>query len=100
MTKIEMTNEEAIKRLKEARTTIQPYRYVNEAIDYAIKALEQTRWIPVSERLPEEFQCVLVTTGSRVDVCTYLKGSAYWKSYVLAWMPLPEPYKAESEDKE
>ena len=36
-----MTNEEAIKRLKEARTTIQPFRYVNEAIDYAIKALEQ-----------------------------------------------------------
>ena len=35
-----MTNEEAIKRLKEARTTIQPFRYVDEAIDYAIQALE------------------------------------------------------------
>lgn len=44
-----MTNEEAIKRLKEARSTIQPFRYVDEAIDYAIKALEQQpkigRWI-------------------------------------------------------
>ena len=36
-----MTPEETIKRLKEARTTIQPFRYVDEAIDYAIKALEQ-----------------------------------------------------------
>lgn len=36
-----MTKEEAIKRLKEARNTIQPFQYVNEAIDYAVKALEQ-----------------------------------------------------------
>lgn len=36
-----MTREEAIKRLKEARNTIQPFRYVDEAIDYVIKALEQ-----------------------------------------------------------
>lgn len=36
-----MTREEAIKRLKEARSTIQPFRYVDEAIDYAVKALEQ-----------------------------------------------------------
>ena len=35
-----MTKEEAIKRLKEAKGTIQPFQYVNEAIDYAIKALE------------------------------------------------------------
>ena len=36
-----MTREEAIKRLKEARNTIQPFQYVNEAIDYAIKLIEQ-----------------------------------------------------------
>lgn len=36
-----MTREEAVKRLKEARSTIQPFRYVDEAIDYAVKALEQ-----------------------------------------------------------
>ena len=35
-----MTKEEAIKRLKEAKGTIQPFLYVDEAIDYAIKALE------------------------------------------------------------
>ena len=34
-----LTKEECIKRLKEARYTIQPYRYVNEALDFAIKEL-------------------------------------------------------------
>lgn len=36
-----MTQQEAIKRLKEVRNTIQPFLYVDEAIDYAIKALKQ-----------------------------------------------------------
>ena len=36
-----MTKEEAIKRLKDAKSTIQPYRYVDEAIDYAVEVLEQ-----------------------------------------------------------
>ena len=36
-----MTREEAIKRLKEARFTVQPYLYMNEAFDVAIEALSQ-----------------------------------------------------------
>ena len=62
---------------------------------------EKRRWIPVSERLPEEFERVLVT-GQYGDVHT-----AYWDAegchlaingllYAcrpLAWMPLPEPYQ-------
>lgn len=45
-----MTREEAIKRLKEARFTVQPYLYMNEAFDVAIEALSQPerpkgRWI-------------------------------------------------------
>ena len=35
-----LTKQECIKRLKEARYTIQPYYYINEAIDYAIKELQ------------------------------------------------------------
>ena len=38
-----ITREEAIKRLEEARFTIQPYFYMNEAIDMAIEALRQER---------------------------------------------------------
>lgn len=45
-----MTREEAIKRLKEARFTVQPYLYMNEAFDVAIEALSQPerpkgRWV-------------------------------------------------------
>lgn len=40
-----MTTEEAIKRLKEARFSIQPYQYINEVLDMAIKALEQEPFI-------------------------------------------------------
>ena len=32
-----------------------------EALDMGIQALEQTRWIPVSERLPEELEPVNIT---------------------------------------
>ena len=37
----EITKEEAIKRLKEAKSTIQPYLYVDKAIDYAVEFMEQ-----------------------------------------------------------
>ena len=54
----------------------------------------QQRWIPCSERLPEERQEILATTtdnawGDVVIIRTYYK--EMHKS-VIAWMPLPEPY--------
>ena len=36
-----ITSKEAIKRLKESRFTIQPYNYMNQALDMAITALEK-----------------------------------------------------------
>ena len=70
--------------------------------------IEYSRWIPVSERLPEISGWYLVT-GSRgaISVRYWRKaipqqGGSYWRGSVnpIAWMPLPEPYKAGSEDKE
>ena len=91
----------------------------------AIELLEQTRWIPISERLPEANGRYLVTRGlnacgsmwNRVYIINYsdlmgLKSERIWwdgnvgKSDfkriddVVAWMLLPEPYKAESEEEE
>ena len=72
--------------------------------------LEQTEWIPVSERLPEDFQRVLVTVvnynGNKVvrvaeydnykGVFRIKENHEEWEvgeKGLLAWMSLPEPYK-------
>ena len=127
-----MTREEAAKVLKLERASwstnpnLKVAKCLCDAYDIAIKVLEQTRWIPVSERLPEKHGEYLVTVSSfcgeivfkcsfamdlhKVDKYNFAEHKygfygidSEWESYgindVIAWMPSPESYKAESEDK-
>lgn len=61
---------------------------------------EDTKWIPCSERLPEEGKQVLVsgynTYGKEVTIASY-QGEQYgWTcGLVSAWQPLPSPYEKE-----
>lgn len=72
----------------------------------------EMRWIPVSKRKPNEYEDILVTVGddehSHVEFAHYLgPGFMEWvtpDTYegepiydVIAWMPLPEPYKGAKE---
>ena len=85
---------------------------VNIALDTVIEAVERTRWIPVSERLPKEDGFYLATCDG--EICGEdepISGMAEFENgkwvddeddyqCVLAWMPLPKPYKAEGSDSE
>lgn len=125
-----MTPKEAIKEFKERITLIEKYGYANpapeftEAMKMAVSALEkqeQDRWIPVTERLPEEYGEYRITWKTSLSDKPYIADSEfeqghewddehdrfkgrwlldeYIKTYpgveVIAWKPIGEPYTEE-----
>lgn len=77
--------------------------YLDEILE--IHNAEKPRWIPVSERLPEESLNSVIGWDAYRERCVFIQ---YINGYfqitgsdesfdIVAWMPLPEPYKAESE---
>jgi hypothetical protein len=104
-----MTNAEAIQTLKLMQAQVEweyPMEY-SAAIDEAIKALEAQEWIPCKKRLPEdveigeEYPTVIFSTKDAVycGFYEYYYGGNWWAAEdyivndVIAWKPLPEPYK-------
>lgn len=73
---------------------------------------QEPRWIPTSERLPKEDADVLVTLRCGLigimqkkladddngEPCYIWQDFEGEEHEVVAWMPLPQPYKAESEN--
>lgn len=113
-----MTREEAKEVLDDMKVKIDiPKSAVtqhkrNEALDMAISALSENKgeWIPVSERLPDETKtrghglCNLLVTHKYAGITRthqavfdqgkFLKLETYREdNTVIAWMPLPDPYK-------
>ena len=78
-------------------------RGTNKAIDMAIEALSQPEphWIPVTERLPEVGESVLICDAYGDICCGHRTRSGYYFpdfcedkiKDVRAWAELPEPYK-------
>ena len=59
-------------------------------------AQPEQRWIPCSERLPEERGFYLTTTKDKAVYCDYWNEDNFDRTeMVIAWMPLPEPYREE-----
>lgn len=76
---------------------------------------EQTRWTPCSERLPKENEYIgdvckyYLIQDEYGDICVAHLSSVGWipinslkaiSDEVIAWRPLPKPYKAEMESEE
>lgn len=88
------------------RKYAEEHRQLAEWLKELKQLREQTRWIPVSERLPKEYEEIIVTDVETSD--TYLSryiGDECWecdnglfKDRIIAWQPKPEPYKAESKE--
>ena len=82
------------------------------AVRKAFKALEEPHWIKCSERLPETDMYRTLTTIRTPHKGTNVRSGHFYKGFfcndngdtwnatdkeVLAWMPLPEPYKGVTE---
>lgn len=128
--------EELLKRLNSCKypaekTTMRRATYnaaISEAcrIVDALPAVDIPRWIPVTERLPEEDKEVLIsyrykegegdTSHVKIDITSYgqmyfggnkVGKTKHWRApfeyfesnyEVIAWMPLPKPYKGGDEE--
>ncbi len=57
-------------------------------------AQPEQHWIPTSKKLPEETGLYLTTTMYGDVYCDYWNGLNFDRTeYVIAWKPMPEPYK-------
>ena len=73
-----------------------------DAIGMGIHALKETQWIPCSERLPENAMNVIAQFSSGTVTELRYAGNGifegiydYSTKVIIAWMPLPEPYREE-----
>ena len=92
----------AISNVERCKRCAEEHRQLAEWLKDYKRLLEQTRWIPVSERLPKPYQPILVTTNAFYwanEPVKYFVKQINFGGVVdfIAWMPLPEPYREDGE---
>ncbi len=104
-----MTKDEIRDRLVELLCEVQYLGGLEEKLaDYLIAHdvtfAEESKWIPVSERLPKCGEMVLCNTDYFFEALQWDERADIWvgryrsylKTYVTHWMPLPDPPKEET----
>ena len=100
-----MTNAKAIEVLK-SECYVLPFldgdraTLINTALDVAIEALK-SKWIPVSDRVPEDDRLVIVCTESGQVYTDYYFDDKpdFWQlAHIIAWQDLPSAYKKEDSE--
>lgn len=108
-----MTYEQNLKAILDAHLTEIKDSIIDSIIDRILRlktqAEQKAKWIPVRERMPEDGQIVLFCDiEGDIMIGYHINGRPYTHfsqcgtfddiKNVIAWMPLPEPYDAESEE--
>ena len=110
-----MTRDKAIESLTWVKENLVIAEEYKEALNMAIEALKQEpktgEWIPVSERLPEEFFVLCCDNHGEMlianpfecdasDTGFSAENNGCYMYNCIAWMPLPMPYREGREDYE
>lgn len=96
----------------ECKKCAEEHRQLAEWLIELKQLREQTKWIPVSEGMPNKYVDVICCTDAKeVFIATYLGkmndgtdcfddyDGMMWEGDIIAWMPLPEPYKPKESEK-
>ena len=91
-------------RISEVSKTVQNMTSIQAILKWLPSA--EPRWIPCSERLPEDGKWCLFTDGKnmsveryKLDAIDHFFPNGRWFEFddAVAWMPLPEPWKGEED---